>query len=480
MRPALAALATLACLLAPGGSGGTERSAERVSAEPSSNRPHVYLIIVDGLDARFATPARMPRLFELAAREPERSSIFTDARAVMPARTNPNHVSLLTGAYPEAHGITGNAYWSRAPEERPTKLDAAALIAVETLFTVAEETEPTLVTLGAFAKPKLARLFAAVPGRQRAPDTLWSPERASPAGRDTTTGYSFDAETMTAVLALAADAEPDLAVVNLADVDRAAHARGPDSPECERAVAGADAAIDRLADALRALGRWGRSVLIVTADHGFSGLAPSAERPYPVITFGRDLQRAGVSGVHLVSDGGVEHVYADGLAGDATEVGDGAPRLARVAELAGATPGVAEVLARLPGAGVPLLGSVHPGWHLVHPRTGELLLVAARGYQFVDPFDPEDASLLGNHGGPGELAVPLVVTGGFEGLKAAPPSTPAPVAVDVAPTIAALLALRRPNRVDGSPLPPAQTGSAIAAVLAGRPLGAVPAAQSPH
>src|SRR5438093_8344392 len=165
------------------------------------DRPHVYLIVVDGLDARLATPARMPRLSELATHDAEHTSAFLDARAVMPTRTDTNHVSLLTGTYAEAHGITGNAYWSRIPDAAPGRLDAAELIAVETLFTVAETTQPSLVTLGAFSKPKLARLFAAAPDRQRAPDVPWSADLASPAGRDRVTGYSFDSETMDALLA---------------------------------------------------------------------------------------------------------------------------------------------------------------------------------------------------------------------------------------------------------------------------------------
>src|SRR5207302_704683 len=183
-------------------------------------------------------------------------------------------------------------------------------------------TAPELVTAGVFGKLKLARLFSAVPGRQRAPDILWSPEQASPAGRDPVTGYSFDTATIGGLLAEAGDEEPDLAVVNLSDVDRAAHGRGPDSEECIRAIAGADAAIGRLVDQLRALGRWSHSVLIVTADHGFTSLAATPERPYPVISFGRDLLRVGVGAVHLVGDGGIEHVYADGLAADATDLGD--------------------------------------------------------------------------------------------------------------------------------------------------------------
>jgi arylsulfatase A-like enzyme len=431
----------------------------------AADRPHVYVVVIDGLDARFVTPERMPRLLGLRAAEPERTSVFLDAHGVMPARTNPNHVTLLTGVYAEAHGVTGNQFWSRKPGAPPEKTDAAGLIEVETLFTVAEETRPSLVTWGVFAKPKLGRLFAAVPGRQRAPDSLWSGEQAPSDGRDSITGYSRDSATMDALLALADEAEPDLVVANLADVDRTAHRRGPDGEECARAVAAADAAIGRLVDELHARGRWARSVLIVTADHGFTSLVPTAERPNPVIALAPALARDGIAGVHLVADGGVEHVYADAIAADATEAGGAASTLGRVATLARSTTGVAEVLARLPVPDVPAIAVAHPGWHLQSQRAGDLLLVAAPGYEFVDPAG-DDAALRGNHGAPGELRVPLVVTGGSAALRAAPDGTPAPVAVDVAPTVAVLLGLRLPRRVNGDAVPEASVGHVMRAVLA--------------
>ena len=445
-------------------------SALSALADAPPPRPHVYLVIVDGLDARVADAAHMPRLYDAVAHEPAHSSVFRDAHAVMPARTNPNHVTLVTGVYPDAHGITGNAYWSRTPGAPPEKLDDAALIEVETLFTVAETDQPALRTMAAVGKPKLARLFAAVPARQRAPDVLWSPERLPPARRDPASGYGPDAETMAAALDLMAAAEPDLAVLNLSDVDRMGHAHGPDAPEYARAVAGADAAVVRLLDDLHARRRWDRSVVMVTADHGMSAVGPTPERPHPVISFGAALRAAGVGGVTVVADGGVEHVYADRVAAGATAAGDAAETLARVATLAGKTPGVAEVLARLPVPAVPALDAIHPGWHLDHPRTGELLLVAAPGHQFVDPDDRVDAALVGNHGGPENLAVPLVVTGGWAGLRAAPSGTASPGSVDVAPTIARLLGLRAPRSVDGQAVPPARAGHPITAVLA----------QSPH
>src|SRR5437879_8150602 len=427
--------------------------------------PHVYLVIVDGLDARLADAAHMPRLFDVVAHEPAHSSVFVGAHAVMPARTNPNHATLLTGAYADAHGVRGDVDWSRTRAGPPEMLEDAALIEVETLFTVAETTAPSLVTLGVVGKPKLARLCAAVPGRQHAPDVLWSPERLPPERREVASGYSPDGETIGAVLALAAEAEPDLVVMNLCDVDGAGHAHGPESAEYARAVAGADAAVARLLDDLHARARWDRSVVILTADHGMSAVSPTPERPRPVISLGPGLREAGVGGVTLVADGGVEHVYAERVAASATTVGDAAETLAGVAALARTTPGGAEVLARLPVPGVPTLHAAHPGWHLDHPRTGELLLVAASGHQFVDPFNPGEANLRGNHGGPENLAVPLVVTGGWTGLRAAPRGTPPPGAVDVAPTITALLGLRAPRLLDGHPVPPGRAGPPIAAVL---------------
>jgi arylsulfatase A-like enzyme len=212
----------------------------------------------------------------------------------------------------------------------------------------------------------------------------------------------------------------------------------------------------------------------VRGDQGFTSRVAPRERPHPTITLGPVLERAGIRGVRLVADGGVEHVYGEEVPPEATSAGEGSETLARVAALAREVPGVAEVLARLPVPGVAPLEARHPDWHLAHERTGELLLVAAPGHQFVDPFDAVDAGLLGNHGGPGELAVPLAVTGGSPLLVAAPAGAPPPVAVDVAATIGALLGLRPPRRLDGRAMPPEALGRPISGVLAERP------AQSPH
>jgi len=69
----------------------------------------------------------------------------------------------------------------------------------------------------------------------------------------------------------------------------------------------ADAAIGRLVDDLRARGRFDRALLIVTADHGFDAIAPTSERPHPVVVLADRFREAGIATVHVAADGGVAH-----------------------------------------------------------------------------------------------------------------------------------------------------------------------------
>ena len=415
-----------------------------LSCAAAAERPHVYLVVIDGLGVDAVDPALMPRLTdpELCGGMPG------EARATMPTRTNPNHATLLTGALPESHGVTGNGYWDRTARG-PKPLDDPRLVEMETLFTTAAAARPARVTAGSFSKAKLGKLFTAVPPRQHGPDVLWAPEPSGPAGH--VSGVADDVETMNGLLSAIATREPDLAVVNLSEVDRTAHAQGKAGTADARRHA--DDALGRLIDDLRANGRWQHSILIVTADHGFDDVAPTPERPEPVVDLGTRFAGEGIDGVHVVSDGGVAHVYAD------------APRretaLAWAAAVAWHEPGVADVLARIPVRGVRTLHATHPEWGLEHERAGDLLVVARPGYEFVDPIDKVGQSFRGNHGSPREMRVPLVVAGGALKHPTCRFGTP-PTHADLGTTIAAVLGLRPTRRFDGRPV---RRGRALALPL---------------
>lgn len=384
----------------------------------------VVLVIVDGLEAEAATPERMPRL---AAAVRDRGSWLT-ADAVMPARTNPNHASLLTGTQPDAHGVTGNWYWDGAAER---ELGDPALLEVETLLTAIERQRPVATTVAAFAKAKVRRLLGVAPGRQSGPDVSWRP------GEDG--GYAAsDDETMAGFRTLVRQHHPAFAVVALADVDAAGHREGPDSPGYRAAVENADRLIGSLIDDLEQTRRWERAIIMVTSDHGFDALRPD----------GRGRITAGAvvdGGAHLVTDGGVAHVHA------------GPPgSLETTIAKARSHPGVAAAYARVPRPDAP---PPPAEWHVDHPRMGDVILVARPGFTFVGGRRDPTRWFRGNHGGPGDRAVPLVVVGGHPALREA--SDLRPSAADVAPTIARLLGIAPPQRIDGAPLAPSERGRVL-------------------
>jgi hypothetical protein len=154
-----------------------------------------------------------------------------------------------------------------------------------------------------------------------------------------------------------------------------------------------------------------------------------------------------VAGLHVVGDGGIAHVYAQAIAPGDRDAGRAGAALGWAAAVAWRTPGVAEVLARLPVPGVPGLTSTHPDWGLDHERAGDLLVVAGPGYQFVDGGHGFGGLMVGNHGGPREARVPLVIVGGALGEIDAPSSPPS--CADVGATIRALVDLPLPRRFDG-------------------------------
>jgi hypothetical protein len=135
--------------------------------------------------------------------------------------------------------------------------------------------------------------------------------------------------------------------------------------------------------------------------------------------------------------------------------------LRAIAKRAERQPGVAGVFALTETEGIVQT----PGdWHVRHPRAGDLLLMARPGFAFVDgPSDPVRA-FRGNHGASTERFVPLLVMGGHPALRKAP-ATVRPSSVDVAPTIARLLSIRVPRRIDGGQIPTDAAGKVIEELL---------------
>ena len=94
-----------------------------VAAPAAQKRPdrRLLIVVVDGLRPDYVTREAMPRLTRLG----ERGIVFTAHHSVVPTVTRVNGSSLVTGAYPETHGLLGNAIY--IPSANPTRvLDTGA------------------------------------------------------------------------------------------------------------------------------------------------------------------------------------------------------------------------------------------------------------------------------------------------------------------------------------------------------------------
>ena len=409
----------------------------------------VLLVVVDGLDAREVTADVMPEL----TRAWSEARWCPNARvlAAMPTRTNSNHATLITGVQPEAHGITGNAFWDRKLGSH-RKLGTASDLETETIFTIAHRAARGLRTAAAVGKPKLGVMFAAAGDRQSPPDELWDARSASDAARDDVTGYAYDATTLAAARSLVEHSGADFLFVNLSDVDRVSHGSGPKSPKAIETRRRTDAALAACLAWLKSRPDWTTTTVVITADHGFDAITQ------PPLRFGDVLEQAGIADLVAVGDAGIGHVYLR----DPGKAGRAGALLAKARRLALEQPGIADAVYLRPndadGGEAHTIETRYPDWHVGHERSGDLMLVAKTGHQLVDG-SVEEAKLIGNHGGPGERQVPAVV---IAGAQAGEPTRCDDLhAADLGRTVQACLGLPEVRRLDGQPIPPGDRGRVI-------------------
>ncbi|MEM0961259.1 MAG: alkaline phosphatase family protein [Bacteroidota bacterium] len=182
---------------------------------------------------------------------------------VFPTKTFPNHYSIVTGLYPEQHGIVGNTM--RDPERlmdgEPAQFSLSNREAVqssawwggEPIWVTAERQGVT--TAPVFWPGSEAEIGGVRP-------TTWEPYNGA---------KPYLARVQTVLDAL--DAGAGYASMYAEEVDNAGHRYGPDSPEVAEAVSVVDAMLDALIDGLRQRGRLDDTDIVVTSDHGMTGLS---------------------------------------------------------------------------------------------------------------------------------------------------------------------------------------------------------------
>jgi predicted AlkP superfamily pyrophosphatase or phosphodiesterase len=258
-------------------------AAARCASTPA--RRHL-LIVVDGLRPDYVTGDVMPNLTALS----KRGVVFTRHHSVYPTVTRVNAASISTGAYPETHGLMGNAVFF--PRVNPAKfLDTANRL---DLLKVAESEGRLLTasTLGESLRAAGRTMLVVSSGsggsallnnhtlsggailhyEYTLPATLGEDMKAlgPPPAKGASPG-ALDRYAVDALLNVGLPrVRPTVTVLWLSDLDSTAHEHGIGAPETIAVLRHVDGEIKRIEDGLRAQGLFDSYDIWVTSDHGFS------------------------------------------------------------------------------------------------------------------------------------------------------------------------------------------------------------------
>jgi predicted AlkP superfamily pyrophosphatase or phosphodiesterase len=223
-------------------------------AAQTADRTPLILISIDGFRWDYLSRGVSPNLSALAAGGVRAERMIPS----YPSVTFPNHYTLVTGLYPDHHGIVNNTF-EDAEVGGVFKMSSKAegwWNEATPIWTTAEQHG---VHAGVMFWPGSETEIRGVR------PSFWKPyDIAFPATArvDAVLGW----------LDLPKDQRPGFLTLYFERVDSAGHAFGPDSPQVDQAIAGVDAAIGRLVAGLKARGI--AADLIVVADHGMAPVPP--------------------------------------------------------------------------------------------------------------------------------------------------------------------------------------------------------------
>ena len=183
-----------------------------------------------------------------------------------PSKTFPNHYTLVTGLYPEHHGIIANTMWD--DEIGKTFSLGGRDVMVDPRWWGGE---PLWVT--------------AVKHGRKSASYFWPGSDLPINGVLPTYYHVYDGKVANAArvrgvldwLGLPPDSAPLFVTVYMSDVDNAGHDFGPDAPQTDSAIARVDTIIGALVSGIAAAGLSERVNVVVVADHGMTATSPERD-----------------------------------------------------------------------------------------------------------------------------------------------------------------------------------------------------------
>jgi predicted AlkP superfamily pyrophosphatase or phosphodiesterase len=230
------------------------------SATASSEaKPPLILISIDGYRADYLGRGYSPVLASLAA-----SGVRAEGmRPVYPSVTYPNHYTLVTGLYPEEHGIVNNTMrdpvlGSFTPSNRAANTDGRWWNEAEPIWVTAES--QGLHTASVFWPGTQAEIHGVRPSYWQLFDSSVTP--------------GDRVEQLLTWLDLPPGQRPLFASLYFEQADVAGHSYGPDSLQVNEALVSVDTALGHLVNGLRRRRQLDTTNLVIVSDHGMSASSP--------------------------------------------------------------------------------------------------------------------------------------------------------------------------------------------------------------
>ncbi|HYM48144.1 MAG TPA: phosphonoacetate hydrolase, partial [Burkholderiaceae bacterium] len=367
------------------------------------------VICVDGCEPDYIAQAvaggRMPHLKRVLS---DGTALLADC--VVPSFTNPNNLSIVTGAPPSVHGICGNTLFDTEAGAEVMMNDPKWLRAPTILAAVADAGHSVAVVT---AKDKLRRLlghklhgvcFSAEKADQATLQENGIDQVVSLVGMPVPDVYSAELSEFVfaaGVKLLRAQPRPDLLYLSTTDYVQHKHAPGDESANRFYAM------FDRYLGELDALG----AVFVVTADHGMNAKTRLDASPNVIYLqdhlddwLGRERSRVilPITDPYVVHHGALGSFATIYLSADTV---DGAIERLRALQ------GIEVVLPRAAAA---------QRFELPPDRIGDIVVVSERSFVLGTSRSRHDLSQLElplrSHGGISEQRVPLIINRRIEGL----------------------------------------------------------------
>lgn len=310
---------------------------------------------------------------------------------MVPTVTNVNNVSIVTGRYPEEHGIATN-YWLDRGSGREVYMESSDYLRAGTMLEAA--TRKGLRSALVTAKDKLRVLLdrgTAVAFSAEKPLEWLVAELGEPPPI-----YSLEVNGWVLRAATLVLAREGIDLAYVATTDYPQHTYAPSDPQSQQHMTILDNAIGDL------VGEHPDVELLITADHGMAAKRRMVDLEDTLST--RSIRARAVPVikdryvVHHSNLGGCIYIYMDSAA-DANEA---------IKVLKG-TPGVDDALSKEEAAS---------RYHLPPDRTGDLVVFGGPGVVFGKPSEVALPPRLRSHGSLHERNVPIIGYGGnFDGFE---------------------------------------------------------------